>query len=70
MTKIQIFQFLVFHFLFGFSAQIPDRPDKIQSAEIRQVSFRNIYMSERSKIMKVDAHQSDRSHGKEDSLFC
>ena len=42
MTKMQIFQFLVFHFLFGFSAQIPDRPDKIPSAEIRQVSFRNI----------------------------
>ena len=42
MTKMQIFQFLVFHFLFGFSAQIPDRPDKIPSAEIRQVSLRNI----------------------------
>ena len=52
MTKMRIFQFLVFHFLFGFSTQIPDRPDKIQSAEIRQVSFKK-YMKGRSKMMKV-----------------
>ena len=40
MTKIQFFQFLVFHLLCGLSAKISVRPDKIQSAEIRHVSSR------------------------------